>query len=132
MARYCAVKDGLFSNATDVWARVGYTSTFHASNASSDILGTAVASEAFTAPNTTNAAVGCIFYGSSINQASSVYTLTLQEYNGATWSDVSSNTFTLNTGSNYYFAHLTTPYVYTTTSAGYYRYTLVRSSGSGK
>lgn len=131
MSRYASVVTGLLSDATTTHHRVGYQSTFHASNTTADIIGTALESDTFTAPNTTNAATGCIFYANS-NGQTSVYTITLQEYSGAAWVDKNTGTVSVLPRSGAYIrAMLTTPYVYTTTTANYYRYKIVRTSGSG-
>jgi hypothetical protein len=133
MARYAAIASGNWSS-TATWGRIGSSSTFSTSLTSSDLSGTAQFTDTFTAPNTTAQALGFIAYLTSFSQANSTYTVTLQEYNGATWVDKNTGTFT-KTGSdsisNDYYRFDITPYTYTTTTANYYRYKIVRSTGSG-
>lgn len=134
MARYAAIASGNWSSAA-TWARVGASSTFHASSTSSDLTGTAQFTDTFTAPNTTASAVGFIAYLTSFTQANSTYTLTLQENNGSTWVDKNTGTFTTtgtpSASGDYFLFLLTTPYTYTTTTANRYRYKIVRSTGTG-
>lgn len=133
MARYAAIASGNWSS-TATWGRVGASSTFSASSTSTDLTGTAQFTDTFTAPNTTAQALGFIAFLTSFSQANSTYTVTLQEYNGATWVDKNTGTFT-KTGSdnisNDYYRFDITPYTYTTTTANYYRYKIARTTGSG-
>jgi hypothetical protein len=133
MARYAAIQSGNWSAAA-TWARVGASSTFHASSTSSDLTGTPQFTDTFTAPNTTASAVGFIAYLTSLSQSNSTYTVTLQEYDGSTWVDKNTGTFTT-TGtvslSGDYVLFTITPYVYTTTTANRYRYKMERTGGSG-
>lgn len=88
-----------------------------------------VFSDVFTAPNTTNQVTGVAFYVTSRGSGGN-FVVTLQEYNGATWVDKSSDSISqasLPTG-YWYFVKFTTPYTYTTTTAGYYR---IKFNGSG-
>ena len=133
MARYAAIASGNWS-AAGTWARVGSSSTFSTSLTSTDLSGTAQFTDTFTAPNTTAQALGFIAYLTSFSQANSTYTVTLQEYSGAAWVDKNTGTFTKTNSdsiSNDYFRFDITPYTYTTTTANYYRYKIVRSTGSG-
>lgn len=102
-------------------------------------------SAVFTAPNTTNACVGSYVHINTLSTTlGATITATLQEYNGSTWNDcagasavltesdldgyrVFAGTTSISAGFLFKF---TTPYVYTTTTAGYYRFKYVRSSVS--
>ncbi len=91
--------------------------------------------KAFTAPNTTNSCQGIVVAMYSLQTTLSSVTAQLQEYNGTSWSDCAGASMTLSesditsyrfySGSNAVALHIYfkfgTPYVYTTTSAGYYR-----------
>lgn len=97
-------------------------------------------SATFTAPNTTNAFTGLIFYETNIStSALSTLTFALQEYNGATWSNVATKTITVRdiynsmyALSNYFYRiSFASPYVFTTTSAGYYRIAISKDSTAG-
>lgn len=88
-----------------------------------------VFSDVFTAPNTTNSVTGVAFYITSRGSGGN-FVVTLQEYNGSSWVDKSSDSIaqsSLPTG-YWYFQKFTTPYTYTTTTAGYYR---IKFNGSG-
>lgn len=133
MARYAAIASGNWS-AAGTWARVGTSSTFSTSSTSSDLTATPQFTDTFTAPNTTAQALGFIAYLTSLSQSNSTYTVTLQEYSGAAWVDKNTGTFTTTgtvSSSNDYYRFDITPYTYTTTTANYYRYKIVRSTGSG-
>lgn len=119
------------------WDTVTNTPTIHAST-NLTTLTTPSYSAAYTAPNTTNSATGGAVMMSSNGSYSSgntTLTLTLQEFNGATWADTAATaTVTTNTtstaftvGSWLYF-RFGSPYTFTTTSAGYYRLKIIRGT----
>lgn len=91
-----------------------------------------VYSDVFTAPNTTNAVNGVAIYVSNRGTGGSIIA-TLQEYNGSTWVDKTSQTLTITSLPAFYWATFTfsSPYTYTTTTAGYYRIKLNTSGASG-
>jgi hypothetical protein len=95
----------------------------------------------FTAPSTSNSCLGALVTPVNLySLASSTYTLTLQEYNGATWVNKSTSTYTDDDLMNLtqyvgvyapitqVFMKFATPYAYTTTTAGYYRFSLARTA----
>jgi len=136
MSYRVANSDTTLSSVTG-WDTVTNTPTLHAST-NLTTLTTQSYSAAYTAPNTTNAATGGAVMMSSNGSYSSgdtTLTLTLQEYNGATWADTAAtSTITTNTtskaftvGSWIYF-RFGSAYTFTTTSAGYYRLKIVRGT----
>ena len=138
MAYRISNSDTTLSSATG-WDTVTNTPTLHAST-NLTTSGSASYSAAFTAPNTTNKSTGCSVMLISTGAYSSgdmTLTLTLQEYNGASWVDTAAtSTITTNTtalgytvGSWVYF-RFGSPYTFTTTTAGYYRMKVVRGSAT--
>ena len=138
MAYRISNSDTTLSSATG-WDTVTNTPTLHAST-NLTTSGSASYSAAFTAPNTTNKSTGCAVMLISTGAYSSgdmTLTLTLQEYNGASWVDTAAtSTITTNTtalgytaGSWVYF-RFGSPYTFTTTTAGYYRMKVVRGSAT--
>jgi len=98
-------------------------------------------SAVFTAPNTTNAALGVVCLMPNISAVKNLtLTVALQEYNGSTWVDkgtVAVNEANLpydnqistgNAMTTWLYLKLTTPYVFTTTTAGYYRWSFVSTA----
>lgn len=118
------------------WGQVQNTPTVHAST-NITVSTSAVFSATFTAPNTTNAALGALIQ--IVNKAASgsptTITATLQEdlLGTATWLDtLCTSTITLsnavvNVWSDFYYA---TGYIYATTGANRYRWKLVCDTGT--
>lgn len=128
--------DTTLSSATG-WDTVTNTPTLHAST-NLTTLTTASYSAAYTAPNLVNKATGAalmLIASGSYASGNTTLTLTLQEYNGATWSDtaatstiiVNTNNSSFTVGAWIYF-RFGTPYTFTTTSAGYYRLKVIRGT----
>ncbi len=119
------------------WDTVTNTPTLHAST-NLTTLTTASYSAAYTAPNLVNKATGAalmLIASGSYASGNTTLTLTLQEYNGATWSDTAAtSTITVNTNNSSFtvgawiYFRFGTPYTFTTTSAGYYRLKVIRGT----
>ena len=102
------------------------------------ITGSSFYSVAFTAPNTTNASTGCIVMPNAIGTGTFVFSL--EEYDGAAWQNKGASGATASIAlaslsgytNTYLYFRWTTPYTYTTTSAGYYRIksTITTSGGT--
>ncbi|HPW34489.1 MAG TPA: hypothetical protein PK367_01870 [Candidatus Paceibacterota bacterium] len=138
MAIKVAIASGNF-NTAGTW----YTGTETGTGSSNGAgLGAARYTAVFTAPNTTNACLGMIVSMYSIEPVSvSTITAQLQEYDGAAWNDCAGASATVNeadlipytffSGSNatamFLLFKFATPYVYTTTTAGYYRIKVSRA-----
>jgi len=126
-------------SSTTGWDTVTNTPTLHAS-ANITITGT-LNTVAYTAPNTTNYATGvALLFVATGNYTSGnlTVTCTLQEFNGSVWNDTTATaTVTINTtavssftlGSWVYFRY-GTPYKFTTTTAGYYRIKITKSTAT--
>jgi len=117
-----AIQSGLWSSAA-TWGTITNTPTLHATT-NIIITNTDKFTDVFTAPSTSDFCKGVIFY--CVDDGVADWTATLQEYNGSTWSDVASASITAaNRTDNFYVRFsLATPYQFTTTSAGYYRWKL--------
>lgn len=96
----------------------------------------------FTAPNTTNACTGAVVHNAAVSGSTGgvgTIALALQEWNGSSWdTKVTSSTITgtklyiysLGSGINWIRFAFDTPYVFTTTSPGYYRFILIRNNAA--
>lgn len=136
MSYRIANSDTTLSSVTG-WDTVTNTPTIHAST---NITFTPpIYSAAYTAPNITNKATGAailLISNGMYSGGSVTFTATLQEYNGATWNDTAATaTLTINTSTTFFFVQNSwiyfrygTPYTFTTTTAGYYRVKLTRST----
>jgi len=122
--------------STTGWDTVTNTPTIHAST--NLTFTPPIYSAGYTAPNLTNKATGVailLISNGMYSSGSVTFTATLQEYNGSVWSDTTATaTLTINT-STYFFVQNSwiyfqygTPYTFTTTTAGYYRVKLTRST----
>lgn len=146
MAIKVPVQSGLWSNAATWGTSILTGSALGASTVT--LAGSDAFSETFTAAGL-DTALCAVFYLQFINGSApfnSTFSVTLQEFNGSTWSDKATVTLDsvnlLNSYSNYanitasgFFnswvqARFTAPYAYTTTSTGYYRIKFTRVSGS--
>lgn len=132
MAIRVSVTGGNWSDAT-TWQTITATSTQGSGNL--NLANTRRYGQVFTAPNTTNACLGAVFYwaNASVLKTVTIYAV-LQEYNGSAWVDVASGSV-LETNMKYdnlaatgssilssVYVAMSTPYTFTTTTAGYYRF----------
>lgn len=123
--------------STTGWDTVTNTPTIHAST---NITFTPpIYSASYTAPNLTNKATGAailLISNGMYSGGSVTFTATLQEFNGSVWNDTAAtSTLTINTSTTFFFVQNSwiyfrygTPYTFTTTTAGYYRVKLTRST----
>ena len=129
---------GVFSSAT-LWETVTNVPTVHATT-NINLNTTNLYSEVFTAPSLTGSCTGCIIrIVNAIPSPRPVITCQLQEYSGATWVDVgSTSTFDTALLTRYGTNNLempiifrfAIPYMFTTTTAGYYRFRFVASTSN--
>lgn len=117
------------------WDSVSNTPTI--GTGTMQITGASYYSAVFTAPNTTNACTGCVVIPMALGSAGT-FTISLQEYSGGAWVDKAgvgaSASITVTSivyANTYLWFHFTTPYVYTTTTAGYYRMMATISGSAG-
>jgi len=127
MAKFVAVTTGNWSN-TASWGAVRNTETIHAST-NITVTGGGVTSATFTAPDTSSSVLGVLVYISAVGTAGTLVA-TLQENSADTAATVSLTITSLKSG-GWVFMKLATPYVYTATTAGYYRWKLNTSGASG-
>jgi hypothetical protein len=125
MAFYAGVQTGNWSTAS-TWNRVTNTPTIHATTNIATTTG-GIFSATFTAPNTVNACTGVlVFLGSTANVT---LTATLQQNSVDTAATVSIPLASTLINSWIYF-RFPTPFVFTTTSAGAYRFKITTSASS--
>lgn len=139
MAGYTNVGTGLASVAA-TWNKWLTPTNFAAATAIS-VGTTPQYTTTFTAPNTTNAVTGLTVYISSKGSASSLGDITfqLQDHCNTTPADIAGVVITINVidiynntaGADLMQFRLASPYVFTATTAGYYRWKMVRSSTGG-
>lgn len=122
---------GTAYNTAANWYRGANTPSVHAST-SITVTSGGVYSATFTAPNTTNYSVGVLLPIIAKGTAGTIVA-TLQEYNGATWVDKASQSISITslTASTRAFFKFSSSYLYTTTTANYYRIKLNTSGASG-
>lgn len=132
MALYGAWQTGDWSS-TSTWATL-IQSTMSQANPYGYVTATPLYTNTLTALNTSDSWRGAYLPFSAF-PASSSFTITLQEYNGSTWSDTTATataySYAVNGGTRWGFAKFGTPYTPTTTSTGYYRLKLVKLTGAG-
>ena len=138
MAVRVATLGGNFSAAT-TWQTVSAASPWGTSTVS--LTTTRLTSAVFTAPNTTSNCLGAVTWCAGMTQyRTSTYFATLQEYNGSAWVDVATASVPESTMdyttegvgmSTFLYFQLPTPYTYTTTTAGYYRWQFYRDASAG-
>lgn len=127
MARYVSIVAGAYDTASN-WGQVTNTPTRHATTNLTLTSGTYYTAT-FTASGLTDQALGvAIAVANYTDSGGNTVTCTLQEYNGATWSDVGSATrnkadLSIN-GLNLFEI---TPYTFTTVTAGYYRWKITQT-----
>lgn len=133
MSTYVSNGAGTNFNTAANWDKGINTPSIHAST-NITVSSGGVFSAAFTAPNLVNAATGVVVPVAAKGTAGSIVA-TLQEFNGAAWADVVGATATVTitnlVASTKVFFKFTTPYVFTTLTAGYYRIKLNTSGASG-
>lgn len=132
MALYGAWQTGDWSS-TSTWATL-IQSTMSQANPYGYVTATPLYTNTLTALNTSDSWRGAYLPFNSF-PANSSFTITLQEYNGSTWSDTTATataySYAVNGGTRWGFAKFGTPYTPTTTSTGYYRLKLVKLTGAG-
>lgn len=126
MAKFAAVSDGNWSTA-GTWNQVVNTPTLHAST--NITLNATTNTATFTAPNTTNKCTGVLFFVTNTGSGYS-YKVTLQENSIDTAATVTIATSNFPTAGNWIYFKFASPYTFTSTTAGFYRFQIVRS-GSG-
>lgn len=87
-------------------------------------------SATFTAPNTSNACTGAWVYVNAQPSASATFTLTLQEATVDTAATITVNQTVMPASGNWIYFRFPTPYVFTATTAGRYRFKLAASSST--
>lgn len=130
MASYAAIADGNWSTAA-TWGTVSNTPTIHAST--NITVSSTHYTAAFTAPNTTDDCVGMMFYIGTPGSLTYSYAITLQENTVDTAATVTltmSDLVDTTAFRGWVFAKFPTSYTFTSTTAGYYRFKIVRS-GTG-
>jgi hypothetical protein len=132
MALYGAWQTGDWSS-TSTWATL-IQSTISQANPYGSVTATPLYTNTLTALNTSDSWRGAYLPFNSF-PANSSFTITLQEYDGSTWSDTTATataySYAVNGGTRWGFAKFGTPYTPTTTSTDYYRLKLVKLTGAG-
>lgn len=132
MALYGAWQTGDWSS-TSTWATL-IQSTMSQANPYGYVTATPLYTNTLTALNTSDSWRGAYLPFNSF-PANSSFTITLQEYDGSTWSDTTATataySYAVNGGTRWGFAKFGTPYTPTTTSTDYYRLKLVKLTGAG-
>jgi hypothetical protein len=127
VAQKVAAATGAWSAAA-TWNSVTNTPTLHAST-NITISTTNLFTATFTAPNTTNACTGVLLFIPAIGSAGTV-TVTLQESTVDTAAARAIAVTSLVAATWVYF-RFATPYVFTTTGAGAYRFRIVNAAAAG-
>lgn len=140
MATRISVTGGNWNDAS-TWQTITAMSTQGAGNL--NLASVVRYGQTFTAPNTTNACLGAVFYWANASTIKSVTVYAkLQEYNGSSWVDVATGSVLeanmkydnlASTGTSVLSAvyiPMSSPYTFTTTTAGYYRFAFYTNSGS--
>lgn len=132
MALYGAWQTGDWSS-TSTWATL-IQSTMSQANPYGYVTATPLYTNTLTALNTSDSWRGAYLPFSAF-PASSSFTITLQQYDGSTWSDTTATataySYAVSGGARWGFVKFGTPYTPTTTSTGYYRLKLVKLTGAG-
>jgi len=135
MATRVSVTGGNWSDAT-TWQTITASSSIGTGNAS--VSTTKRYGQVFTAPDTSSSVLGCIMYWANVSVNKTKFlTIALQEYNGSSWIDKATKTIDetyikydnmskTGTGvSSFIYFKFDTPYTFTTTTAGYYRFSFI-------
>lgn len=128
MARFVGNTTGNWSTA-GTWNQVANTPTLHAST-NITISTTPLFTATWTAPNTTNKVTGVGFYLNTANTSGGNITVTLQESTVDTAATVTVSCALFPHPLTWIYFKFATPYQYTTTGAGAYRFKIVNSSSS--
>lgn len=128
MSRFAGVTTNNWSTA-GAWNQITNTPTIHTST-NINISTTNLFTATFTAPNTTNACTGVALYLVTANTSGGDITVTLQESTVDTAATVTVASSTLTNSGTWIYFKFATPYVFTTTGAGAYRFKIVNSSSS--
>ncbi len=119
-------------NDMATWGGIHNTPDLHASNLAT-IGGGVYYTDTFTAPSTVDMCLGAAFYISTPDTTiTDGFEVQLQEYDGTTWNDVGaamvySNDIEYVSGTDDFWVYLEgVNYTFTTTTADYYRYAIVR------
>jgi hypothetical protein len=128
LASRVAVADGPFSTAT-TWGQVTNTETIHATTNITPTTGSFTAT--FTAPGLLNSCLGVLMYVATKPVSPYTYTVTLQENSVDTIAAVTVDSNNFPPAGNWIFFKFTTPYLFTSLTAGYYRFKVVRNGASG-
>lgn len=128
MAQKVAVATGAYSAAA-TWNSVTNTPTLHASTNITLNSTTGIFTATFTAPNTINACVGMLMHVTTL-PVNATYVVTLQESGVDTAAVASILASAFPAAGNWIFFKFPTPYVFTTTGAGAYRFKITRASAT--
>lgn len=128
MAKVC-IADGNWNTAA-TWGTVANTPTIHASTNLTLTTGNTFTAT-FTAPNTTNAVIGMVMYINTVATGSVVVTLQESTVDTAATVTVNMNTLSSLDVPTKVFFRFATPYTYTTTGAGAYRFRVTMTGISG-
>jgi len=127
LAKYIATTDGNWSTV-GTWSTGTNTPTNHASTRIT--IDSAKYTDTFTAPSTSDDCLGVIINISALATSGYSYVVTLQENGSDTAATKTIAIADLALGA--YFVKFTTPYTFTSTTAGYYRFKIDRSgTGAG-
>ena len=124
-----AIADGLWSDL-NTWGNVPNTPTIHASTNLTLTTGNTFTAT-WTAPNTTNTVIGMVMYLHTVATGSVVVTLQESAVDTAATVTVNMNTIGANDTRTKVFFRFATPYTYTTTAAGAYRFRVTMTGISG-
>lgn len=129
MPNYVVVQNGYSDDATS-FGTVANTPSVHAST-NLDVSSSGIFTDTWTAPNTTDSVVGvCVLPQSSIGTAGSI--IAQLQGGGVDIAGVTATVTTTNLKTaRWVFFKLATPYTYTTTAAGHYRWRIYHSGHSG-
>lgn len=132
MARYTLNQDTTNFATAAAWDTATNTPSFHATTNIGATTG-GVYTATFTAPNTTNACTGVWLYGSSNAIAGRNIIVTLQEntVNTVCTKTVATTDLSIaGTPPGFVYIRFPTPYVFTSTTAGYYRFEIKTSAST--
>lgn len=128
MARHVGIATDVWTSAA-AWNQITNTPTIHAST-NINISTTNLFTATFTAPNTTNACTGVALYLATANTSGGDITITLQESGVDTAATVTVASSLFTNSQTWIYFRFASPYTFTTTGAGAYRFKVVNSSAS--